>query len=84
LVALEGKTVALRVSKPPTLMLADVLLRDTLVTCIAVPLTLTAQVAVLFPSAVVTVITTLPVDTPITTPFATVATAVLLLLHDTF
>jgi hypothetical protein len=65
-------------------MLADVLLRDTLVTGIAVPLTLTAQFAVLFPSAVVTVITALPADTPITTPLVTVAIAVLLLLHDTF
>jgi hypothetical protein len=46
--------------------------------------TVTEQVAVLLPSAVVTVIMALPKVLAVTTPVSeTVATAVLLLLHDT-
>jgi hypothetical protein len=48
-------------------------------------LTVTAQIAVLLPSAVVTVIVALPADTAVTKPLDdTVATEVELLLHDTF
>jgi hypothetical protein len=51
----------------------------------AVTVTVTAQVAVLWPSAVVTVITALPADTALTRPLEdTVATAALPLLHVTF
>jgi hypothetical protein len=46
--------------------------------------TLTAQLAVFPPSSVLTVMVAFPADTPATVPPATVATALLLLLHDTF
>jgi hypothetical protein len=63
----------------------DDLFRDTPVTSTGDgAVTVTVQAAVLLPLAVLTVITALPADTPITTPFVTVATAVLLLLHVTF
>jgi hypothetical protein len=64
----------------------EVLFKDTLVTA-TVPLllvTVTEQVAVLLPSKVVTVIVALPAETALTVPPDTVATDVLLLLHDTF
>jgi hypothetical protein len=84
LVALEGVTVAVSVSKPPTVMLAELLFRDTLVTGTTTALTVTAQVAVLLPSAVVTVIVAFPAATPVIIPVdETVATPVLLLLHVT-
>jgi hypothetical protein len=62
----------------------DVLFRDTPVTGTVAALTLTAQVAVLLPSTVVTVITALPAAMPVITPFVIIATAVLLLFHVTF
>jgi hypothetical protein len=46
--------------------------------------TVTVQVAVRLPSSVVAVIVAVPVDTAVTTPLFTVATLVLLLVHDTF
>jgi hypothetical protein len=86
-VALEGDTVALRVSLPPTVSERLDLLRLTLVTAVVPPpppVTLTAQVAVLLPSVVVTVIVALPTAIPITVPVDdTEATAALLLLHNT-
>jgi hypothetical protein len=82
-VALKGAMVAVNVSVPPTVRLVEVLLRDTPVTVTA--LTLTAQVAALLPSAVVTVIVALPAATAVTKPLDdTVAMAGALLLHDTF
>jgi hypothetical protein len=84
LVALAGAMLVNNVSVPPTVRAVDVLFKVTPVTETIGTLTLTEQAAVLLPSVVVTVITALPADTPITTPFDTVATAVLLLLHDTF
>jgi hypothetical protein len=48
-----------------------VLLRDTPVTAIGAAVTVTAQVAVFFPSSVVAVITALPVALPVITPFVT-------------
>jgi len=80
--ALEGVIAELSSSVPPTTMLVDVLFKDTPVT--ATGLTVTAQDAVLPPSAVVTVIVAVPTLTPVTKPPVTVATAVLLLLHVTF
>jgi hypothetical protein len=83
LVAFAGLTVAINVSVPPTVKLKEVLLKVTLVTETGV--TVTAQTAVLFPSAVVTVMFALPTATAVTTPLDdTVATAGALLLHDTF
>jgi hypothetical protein len=82
-VALAGATVAVKVSVPPTIMLVDVLFKVTPVTETGA-LTVTAQVAVKPPSAVVTVMLALPVDTPVTKPLdETVATAGALLLHVT-
>jgi hypothetical protein len=51
-VALEGETVAVNTSILPTVIVADDLLRDTLLTAtVLLPLlTVTEQVAVLFPS----------------------------------
>jgi hypothetical protein len=91
IVELEGATVAIKVAVFPTVMLVDVLFRDTPVTDTGPPplpplgaLTLKVQVAVLPPSTVVTVITALPADTPVTTPLAdTEATLEVLLLHVT-
>jgi hypothetical protein len=85
LVALEGATVAIKVSEAPSIMVVDVLFKDTPVTATGAALTVTAQVAVLFPSSVVTVIVALPADTPETMPLNdTEATVLLLLLHITF
>jgi hypothetical protein len=84
-VALEGAMVAVNVSVLPTVIVVDDLFRDTPVTSTGGgAVTVTVHAAVLLPLVVVTVITALPTDTPITTPFVTVATAVLLLLHVTF
>jgi hypothetical protein len=85
LVASAGWTVAVNVSEAPTSRESVFLFRDTPVTGIVVlPLvTVTAQVAVLLPSCVVTVIVALPADTAVTTPFVTVATEEALLLHVT-
>jgi hypothetical protein len=88
LVALAGKTVAVNVSEPPTVRLVPVLFKVTPVTATVPPpplVTVMAQVAVLLPSAVVTVIVALPVAMPVTTPFDdTVAMLAALLLHVTF
>ena len=68
---------------PPINIEAVVGLTITPVTCIG--LTVITLVAVLAPSAVVTVMVAVPTDTPVTSPVAlTVATAVLLLLQVTF
>jgi hypothetical protein len=78
--------VALRVSLPPTVSERLVQFRLTLVTAMfppPPPVTVTEQVAVLPPLTVVTVMAVLPALIPITTPFVTVATAGLLLLHVT-
>jgi hypothetical protein len=84
LVALEGETLALRVSLPPTVNDRLDLLRLTPVmeTALPPPVTVTALVAVLLPSVVVTVMVAIPADIPITSPVEdTEATAELLLLH---
>ena len=65
-------------------MLVDDLFRLMLVGLTVLLLTATVQVAVLPPSAVVTVIVVVPAERAVTVPFATVATEVLLLLHVTF
>jgi hypothetical protein len=85
-VALEGVTVAVKVSEEPTVRDSVLLFRDTPVTAtVLLPLvTVMEQVAVLLPSKVVTVITALPADMALTVPLFTAATAVLLLLHHTF
>jgi hypothetical protein len=62
-------------------MLAVVLFRLTPLTATAVELTVTAQLAVLLPSFVVTVMFAVPAATALTTPLFTVATAVSLLAH---
>jgi len=81
--ALEGATVAVRVSVLPTVRMADDLLRVTPLT--GTGLTVTVQAAVLLPSAVVTVIVAVPAATAVTTPPAvTVATVGAPLLHVTF
>jgi hypothetical protein len=85
LVALAGATVAVNVSVPPKSRASVVLFKVTLVTATEAVVTVTAQVAVLLPSVVVTVIVALPADTAVTKPLDdTVATEVELLLHDTF
>ena len=81
LVALEGATVAVSVVVEPTFKVALVLLKVTLETG---TFTVTAQVAVLEPSAVVTVMVAEPAVTAVTLPvLSTVATAVLLLFQET-
>jgi hypothetical protein len=79
---------AVSVSKLPTVMMADVLFRDTPVTAtlpLPPPVTVTVQLAVLLPSAVITVMVALPADTAVTVPFwETEAMLELLLLHETF
>jgi hypothetical protein len=83
-VALLGLTVSVRVSDPPAVKERLVLLRLTLVTGTAAATTVKAQVAVLFPSTVVTVIVAVPTDTAVTVPLDTVATAELLVAQFTF
>ena len=85
LVASSGRTVAVRVSLPPTRRLVSLLLSFTPVTLISLSLTVTLQVAVLPPSSVVTVIVASPAFTPVTLPLAsTEAIAALLDFHVTF
>ena len=77
-VALEGETVATRVWVSPTSIVREVLFRLTPVTGITAELTVTAQVAFLPPSLVVTVIVAEPAFFAVTTPeLETVATVVL-------
>jgi len=83
LVALDGSIIGERVSSPPTARVMLVLFSDTPVTGIGVAFTVTVQVAVLFPSAVVTVIVAVPTAMAVTVPLVTVAAAVLLELHVT-
>ena len=83
-VALEGVIVTVRFSVPFTKRLVDVLFKDTPVTKTGRELTVIVQNAVLPPSTVVTIIVAVPTLTPVTTPPDTIATAVLLLFHDTF
>jgi copper chaperone CopZ len=79
-VAFEGLTVAVSVPvAPPTVNESVVGLKATPVTATACVPTVTAQVAVLPPSTVVTVIVAVPAATGVTTPeLLTVATVVLL------
>jgi hypothetical protein len=75
--------VALNCCVPPINI--DTVVGDTLTPVTNIGLTVITLVAVLEPSAVVTVIVAVPTDTPVTSPVAlTVATAVLLLLQVTF
>jgi hypothetical protein len=86
LVALEGETVALRVSLAPTVIdrLDRLRLTPVTATVLLPPVTVTEQVAVLLPSVVVTVTVAVPADIPITSPVDdTEATTELLLLHNT-
>jgi hypothetical protein len=78
-VALLGYTVGVSVCVSPTVTESDVLFKLTLVTGTAAAETVTAQVAVLLPSLVLTVIVALPAAWAVTTPYVeTVATEVLL------
>jgi hypothetical protein len=65
-VALEGATVAVKVSVLPTVIVVDDLFKVTPVTETVPTVTVTEQVAVLLPSCVVTVIIALPADTAVT------------------
>jgi hypothetical protein len=76
LVAVAGVMVAVNVSVPPTSIEAVALFKATLSTATVGLVTVTVHVAVLLPSAVVTVIVAVPAATAVTTPFATVATSV--------
>ena len=69
----------------PTVRVAEVLFSVTPVTATVAALTVTVQVAFLFPSAVVTVMVAVPAATAVTLPFeSTFATLVLLELQLTF
>ncbi len=82
MVAFAGAIVEVNCCVPPIRIEAVVGLTVTPVTSIG--LTVITEVAVLEPSAVVTVMVAVPTDTPVTSPVAlTVATAVLLLLQVT-
>ena len=84
LVALAGATVAVRVPVWPGLSGVSHRVRETPVTGTADVSTVTAQAAVLPPSAVVTVMLALPFATAVTTPvWSTVATPELLEAHVT-
>jgi hypothetical protein len=85
-VALVGVMVVVKVPEaPPTVRLMVEALKATPVTATLTADTVTTQVAVLAPSAVVTVIVLVPTATGATTPLLlTVATDVLLLVHVTF
>ena len=74
LVALSGATVAVSVSDSPSTRLRVFLFRVTPVTATVLAVTVTEQVAVLLPSAVVTVMVVFPALTAVTLPSATVAT----------
>ena len=82
-VALLGVTVAVNVSLLPVSIVVDVLFKLTPVTLTVGFFTVTLHVAVLLPSAVLTVIVAVPADFAVTTPFDTVATFVFELLHVT-
>ena len=74
-VEFSGRTVAVSVKLSPTVIVLFAKLRNTPVTETVAGLTVTVQVAVLFPSAVVTVIVTVPAAFAVTVPSAdTVAT----------
>ena len=81
LVAFEGVTVALSVAVSPSVSEILELLRITLVTLIVTGWTSTVQYAFLPPA--VAVIVAVPTDFAVTVPLLTVATLVLLELHDT-
>lgn len=81
LVAVVGFIVAVNVSLAPTVIDSVVLFNETPVTGIV---TVTVHVAVLLPSAVVTVIVAVPPPFAVTVPLETVATEVFELLHVTF
>lgn len=68
LVAFEGETVAFSVPVFPTVRLIEDLSRDTPVTATVALVTVTLQVAVLPPSAVLTVMVVLPAASAVTTP----------------
>jgi len=74
LVALEGATVATRVSVPPMEMEAVVLFNVTPVTGTLAPVTVTLQVAVLPPTCVSAVTTAVPVFLACTMPFMSTET----------
>ena len=76
-VALDGLTVAVKVSVLPTIRVAVDLLSVTLVTEMVSGFTVNTQVAFLPPSAVVTVMVAVPAFFAVTMPFETVATVVL-------
>jgi len=81
-VAFAGVMVELSCWVPPIRI--EAVVGDTLTPVTSIGLTVITEVAVLEPSAVVTVIVAVPTDTPVTIPVAlTVATAVLLLLQVT-
>jgi hypothetical protein len=81
-VAFAGVMVELSCCVPPINM--EAVVGDTLTPVTSIGLTVITEVAVLAPSAVVTVIVAVPTDTPVTSPLSlTVATAVLLLLQVT-
>jgi hypothetical protein len=83
LVAFAGAIVELSCCVPPINI--EAVVGDTLTPFTSIGLTVITLVAVLEPSAVVTVIVAVPTDKPVTSPVAlTVATAVLLLLQVTF
>jgi hypothetical protein len=86
LVALVGAIVGVRVpvAVPPTTKFRVVRLRLTAVTDTLLVPTVTAHVAVLLPSSVVTVMVAVPVATGVTMPPLTVATALLLVDQVTF
>ena len=72
LVALLGDIVAVKSTLEPTLIDASVVSNETPVTATTTALTVTLQVAVLFPSLVVTVIILVPSLTAVTKPLTTV------------
>ena len=81
--ALAGAMVALNCCVPPIKM--DAVVGDTVTPVTRIGLTVITLVAVLEPSAVVTVIVAVPTLTPVTSPVElTVATAVFELLQVTF
>lgn len=83
-VAFDGVTVAVNLSVPPISKDSDVLFNETPVTAIVLALTVTAQVAFLLPSLVVTVIVAVPAAFAVTTPEdETAAIEVLLDVHVT-
>ena len=83
MVAFAGAMVALSCCVPPIKI--EAVVGDTLTPVTNIGFTVMVEVAVLAPSAVVTVMVAVPTLIPVTSPVAlTVATAVLLLLQVTF